>query len=175
MDEKDDTRSYPWDFSSRNCMSNGGKNTSVHVGQKSWLILCGAGFVLWQRVYGCTLFVGTEPLARVRHCGPALMEKGHFLRLIFKGCLQGYWNSYLGDLDASVFKLCHWSQVRKCVLQCVTAGVTRRWPTVTNYCVTPHLSHYVGGMWTYLKHSFSFQACINMKPKPNIVLHGSSL
>ena len=129
MDEKDDTRSLPWDFSPENCMSNGGKNTSVRAGQKSWPIFGVAGFVLWQSVHGRALFGGTEPLARVRHCGPALMEKGHFLGLIFKRCLQGFWISYLGESNASVFKLCHWSQVHKCVLQCTKTRVTG---TVTN-------------------------------------------
>ena len=37
------------------------------------------------------------------------------------------------------------------------------------------LRHYAGGMRTYNKHSFSFQACVNMKPNPSRVLHGSSL
>ena len=37
------------------------------------------------------------------------------------------------------------------------------------------LRHYAGGMRTYNKHSFSFQACVNMKPNPSKVLHGSSL
>jgi len=36
------------------------------------------------------------------------------------------------------------------------------------------LSHYAGGMQTYLKHSFSFQACVNMKLNLSRVLHGSS-
>ena len=37
------------------------------------------------------------------------------------------------------------------------------------------LSHYAGGMQTYRKHIFSFQACVNMKLNPSRVLHGSSL
>ena len=37
------------------------------------------------------------------------------------------------------------------------------------------LCHYAGGMRTYNKHSFSFQDCVNMKPNPSRVLHGSSL
>ncbi len=37
------------------------------------------------------------------------------------------------------------------------------------------LNHYAKGMQTYLKHSFSFQACVNMKQNPSRVLHGSSL
>jgi len=37
------------------------------------------------------------------------------------------------------------------------------------------LCHYAGGMQTDNKHSFSFQACVNMKPNPSRVLHGSSL
>jgi len=37
------------------------------------------------------------------------------------------------------------------------------------------LHYYVGGMRTYNKHSFSFQACVNMKRNPSRVLHGSSL
>ena len=37
------------------------------------------------------------------------------------------------------------------------------------------LRHYAGGMQTYNKHSFSFQACVKMKPNPSKVLHGSSL
>jgi len=38
-----------------------------------------------------------------------------------------------------------------------------------------NLRHYARGMQTYNKHSFSFQACANMKPNPSKVLHGSSL
>ena len=37
------------------------------------------------------------------------------------------------------------------------------------------LRHYAGGMRTYNKHSFSFQACANMKLNPSRVLYGSSL
>ena len=37
------------------------------------------------------------------------------------------------------------------------------------------LHYYVGGMRTYNKHSFSFQACVNVKLNPSRVLHGSSL
>jgi len=37
------------------------------------------------------------------------------------------------------------------------------------------LRYYVGGMQTSNEHSFSFQACVNMKPNPSRVLHGSSL
>ena len=39
----------------------------------------------------------------------------------------------------------------------------------------PDLRHYAGGMRTYNKNSFSFQACVKMKPNPSRVLHGSSL
>ena len=38
-----------------------------------------------------------------------------------------------------------------------------------------NLHYYAGGFRTYNKHSFSFQACVNMKPNPSRVLHGSSL
>ena len=38
-----------------------------------------------------------------------------------------------------------------------------------------NLRYHAGGMRTYNKHSFSFQACVKMKPNPSIVLHGSSL
>jgi len=37
------------------------------------------------------------------------------------------------------------------------------------------LCYYAGGMRTYDKHIFSFQACVNMKSNPSRVLHGSSL
>jgi len=37
------------------------------------------------------------------------------------------------------------------------------------------LRYYAGGMRTDNKHSFSFQACVNMKLNPSKVLHGSSL
>ena len=37
------------------------------------------------------------------------------------------------------------------------------------------LRYYAGGMRTHNKHSFSFQACVNMKLNPSRVLHGSSL
>ena len=35
--------------------------------------------------------------------------------------------------------------------------------------------HHAGGMQTSSKHSFSFQACVNMKLNPSIVPYGSSL
>ena len=37
------------------------------------------------------------------------------------------------------------------------------------------LHYMLGGMRTDNKHSFSFQACVNMKPNPSRVLYGSSL
>jgi len=37
------------------------------------------------------------------------------------------------------------------------------------------LRYHAGGMRTYNKHSFSFQACVNMKLNLSKVLHGSSL
>ena len=39
----------------------------------------------------------------------------------------------------------------------------------------PRFALYAGGMRTDSKHSFSFQACVNMKPNPSRVLYGSSL
>ena len=37
------------------------------------------------------------------------------------------------------------------------------------------LRYHTGGMQIYNKHSFSFQACVNMKPNSSRVLYGSSL
>ena len=74
-------------------------------------------------------FWWSQWLARIRHCVPAPMEKGHFSGIICRRCLQGTWSTYSGEHNASVFRLCHCSQVPECILQCTKTGVTG---TVTN-------------------------------------------
>ena len=120
---------YRMDFSLKWLMIWKERNTRVRLGQKSLLNLVGTGVALGQSANGRAPFWGSQWLARVRHCVPAPMEKGHFLGIICRRCLQGTWSTYSGEHNASVFRLCHWSQVSKCILQCTKTRVTG---TVTN-------------------------------------------
>jgi hypothetical protein len=121
--------SIRWIFSLKRLHDLKGKNIWVRVCQKSLPNLVGASVVLGQSANGRAPFWGSQWLARIRHCVPAPMEKGHFSGIICRRCLQGTWSTYSGEHNASVFRLCHCSQVPECILQCTKTGVTG---TVTN-------------------------------------------
>ena len=116
---------YQMDFSLKRLHDLKGKNIRARVCQKSLPNLVGVSVDLGQSTNGRAPFWGSQWLARIRHCVPAPMEKGHFSGIICRRCLQGTWSTYSGEHNASVFRLCHCSQVPKCILQCTKTGVTR--------------------------------------------------
>ena len=85
----------------------------------SWHECCSRTERQWARP-----FLRISVIGMIRHCVPAPMEKWHFSGIIYRRCLQGTWSTYSREHNASVFRLCHCSEVPEYILQCTKTGVT---------------------------------------------------